>query len=415
MNIAQIIMLLTLLLMVSGKAPIYLTAITGSAIAALVAGVSVSGEPGVVTIATLLQSGLNPVLIDMLGVLLFIGIMEKVGFLQTIIYKIMGIGKKVGGGPGICTAGGIAAGIIGGLTGFTQPAITAVVTGPAAVKLGVEPNKAAGIQAMAGVLGNFGGFTHPTIVAVIATAGIQFGMINVIGIFIGLTAFAAGYIRLSRELKGAKIQVDQSDDEMLVVSTKEFLKAAIPFIVLFTGFIAGFPIILVGIVSSLLVVILAGINLADGEKAMMEGLARISTPLFATVAFLFMSAVINEIGLVNIISDTLEPLLRFGPIQIMLLVSALTGLITQSNGASGAIVIPFLQVVIAAGADPFAAAVAAAGGCAIMQYFLTGGPVAALSTVIPVIPGSDLKNANKYQRPMLLIALCALFIITFFI
>ena len=38
-------------------------------------------------------------------------------------------------------AGGIAAGCIGALTGFTQPVITAVVTGPAAIRLGVDPNK----------------------------------------------------------------------------------------------------------------------------------------------------------------------------------------------------------------------------------------------------------------------------------
>lgn len=414
MSIAQIIMLIVLLLMVSGKVPIYLAAVVGSTIAAIVAGIPLSGGDGV-TIASLLQAGLHPVLIDMLGVLLFIGIMEKTGYLQIIIYKIMGIGRKLGGGPGIVTAGGIAAGIIGGLTGFTQPAITAVVTGPAAIKLGVEPNKAAGIQAMAGILGNFGGFTHPTIVAVIATAGIQFGMINVIGVVIGLTAFTAGYIRLSRELKGKEIQVNQEQVETPTISDKEFAKAILPFIVLFIGFIFGFPIILVGIFSSLLVILLTATNLADGEKAMMEGLARISTPLFATVAFLFMSAVINEIGLVYLISNAVEPFLRFGPIQIMLLVSAITGLVTQSNGASAAIVVPFLQVVIAAGADPFAAAVAAAGGCAIMQYFLTGGPVAALSTVVPVIPGSDLKNANRYQRPMILISLFVLLIITFFI
>jgi hypothetical protein len=43
--------------------------------------------------------------------------------------------------------------------------------------------------------------------------------------------------------------------------------------------------------------------------------------------------------------------------------------------------------------------IAAGGGASTMQYFLTGGPVAALATVIPVIPGSDLKEANKFQRP----------------
>ena len=40
-----------------------------------------------------------------------------------------------------------------------------------------------------------------------------------------------------------------------------------------------------------------------------------------------------------------------------------------------------------------------------MQYFLTGGPVAALATAIPVIPGSDLKTANRFQRPSILAGL----------
>ena len=71
---------------------------------------------------------------------------------------------------------------------------------------------------------------------------------------------------------------------------------------------------------------------------------------------------------------------------------------------------PFLQVVLAAGADPLTAACAAAGGSAVMQYFLTGGPVAALSTVIPVIPGSDLKTANRFQRPAMLFGLFVLFL-----
>ncbi len=38
MTIAQILMVITLLLMISGKTPLYMTAIIGSAIAAVVAG-----------------------------------------------------------------------------------------------------------------------------------------------------------------------------------------------------------------------------------------------------------------------------------------------------------------------------------------------------------------------------------------
>jgi len=410
---AQIIMVLTLAVMVSGKAPIYLTAIIGATIAALVAGIPFNNAD--VTIRTLLSAGLNPVLMDMLGVLLFIAIMEETGFLKIIIIKIMAAGKRLGGGPGVAAAGGIAAGVIGGMTGFTQPAITAVVTGPASVKLGVDPNKSAGTHALAGILGNFGGFTHPTMVAVVATAGIGFGMINVVGIIVGLSAFAITVWRLVRSMRGQTPVAEVSDEELLGedyhLADASFVKAIVPFLVLLVGLIAGFPIVLVGVFASILVMILAHTNLADGEKIMMNGIYRISTPLFATVAFLYMSAVINQIGLVTLVSDALAPALRFAPIIIMLIVSALAGFITQSNGASAAIVVPFLSVVLASGANPFAAAVAAAGGTAIMQYFLTGGPVAALSTVIPVIEGSELKAANRFQRPSILATLGVLFII----
>lgn len=63
--------------------------------------------------------------------------------------------------------------------------------------------------------------------------------------------------------------------------------------------------------------------------------------------------------------------------------------------------------------DPFAAACMAAGGSAIMQYYLTGGPIAALATVVPIIPGSDLKAANKFQRPSMLFGVFILLVLSF--
>ena len=92
-----------------------------------------------------------------------------------------------------------------------------------------------------------------------------------------------------------------------------------------------------------------------------------------------------SIRLVDVISNIKAPLVSISPVYTMLFVSALAGFITQSNAASVAIDVPFLQVVLAAGADPLTAACAAAGGSAVTQYYLTGGPVAALSTVIPVV------------------------------
>lgn len=156
--IAQLCMLATLILMITGKTPIYLTAITGAAISALVAGFPLAGAEGM-TITKMIISGLNPVIADMTGILLFIGIMQATGFLDVIIRDIVRIGDKMGGGVGVAGAGGVAAGVIGALTGFTQPVVTAVITGPAAVRLGVDPNKTAGIIAHAGHIGNLAGFT----------------------------------------------------------------------------------------------------------------------------------------------------------------------------------------------------------------------------------------------------------------
>lgn len=419
MALAQIIMVLTLVLMISGITPLYLTAIVGSGIAAITAGF-MSGASEV-TLAGLVNAGLNPVIADMAGVLLFIGIMEYSGYLEVIIKKIIEVGRKLGGGPGVAAAGGIAAGAVGAMTGFTQPVITAIITGPAAVKLGVDPSKTAGIQSHAGHLGNFAGFTHPTMVAVVATAGIGFGMINVIGAITALSIFAISFIRLKREEKAKGIKLTEEEIKEIAATFEKsdvgvsFGKAIFPFLVLVVLFALGYPVFLVGTVSSILVLIMAKISPAQAEKEMLAGVAKIATPLVATISFLFMSEVIKNIGFVALLSNWLEPIVSSAPVQIMLLVSALTGLITQSNSASAAIVIPFLQIVLAMGAPPFASAVAAAGGCAVMQYYLTGGPVAALATTIPVIPGSELKAANKFQRPSILGGLLVLFIITLFI
>lgn len=139
--IAQVVMVLTLLLMITGKTPIYMTAIVGATLSALIAGFPIMGSAEM-TIAKMVNTGLNPVIADMTGILLFIGIMQATGFLDVIIRDIVRVGNKLGGGTGVCSAGGIAAGVIGALTGFTQPVITAVITGPAAVRLGVDPTSA---------------------------------------------------------------------------------------------------------------------------------------------------------------------------------------------------------------------------------------------------------------------------------
>lgn len=210
MIIAQCLMVLTLVIMITGMTPIYITAITGAAISAIVAGFPLAGSAPM-TIAKMINSGLNPVIADMTGILLFIGIMQATGFLDVIVRDIVLWGNKLGGGPGVCTAGGIAAGVIGALTGFTQPVITAVITGPAAVKLGVDPNKVAGIQAHAGHIGNLAGFTHPTQVAILATAGIGYGLFNVLGLIAALSIFFMSYVRVIYDMHKRGVTVSEED------------------------------------------------------------------------------------------------------------------------------------------------------------------------------------------------------------
>ncbi len=417
MILGQILMGATLILMITGWTPLYTTAILGSGLAAVAAGIPLAGGASV-TVAKLINGGLNPVLADMSGVLLFIGVMQVAGFLDVIIKSIIRVGRKMGGGPGVAAAGGIAAGIIGALTGFTQPVITGAITGPAAVRLGVDPNKAAGITAHAGHFGNFAGFTHPTQVAIIATAAIGFGAINICGAIVALSIFAFSYIRLRREMAASGFSMTQEEAERIAAEYESngngtpTFTAYLPFIILVAGFVAGFPIFLVGVVCALLTTILAKLSPKAGEAAMLDGVTKIATPIVATIGFLFMSGTIRAVGLTDVISNAIGPMVHAAPIQIMLLVAGLTALLTQSYGASVAVVLPMLQVVLKTGADPLTAAIAAAGGASTIQYFLTGGPVAALATVIPVIPGSELRAANRFQRPAILFGFGVAFVIT---
>lgn len=416
MLLAQLLMLGTLILMITGRTPLYLTAILGATVSALVAGFPLTGKENI-TIAKLIIGGMNPVIADMTGVLLFIGVMHATGFLNVIIRDIVRVGNRLGGGPGICTAASLAAGGIGALTGFTQPVITGVVAGPAATKMGVSPNDAAGSIAHAGHFGNFAGFTHPTQVAVIATAGIGFGMINVYGAIISLSIMAIAFWRMKRrqadgaaKLSDAEMQAALAEFAGKDMKTPSWAAFA-PFGVLVAGFVCGLPVFLVGTLAAVSTMLLAKAKPAVAEAAMMEGVQKIAVPLVATIGFLYMSGVIKSIGIVDDVASLLGPWLSVAPVFIMLLVSALTGLLTQSNAASAAIIVPFLAIVLKTGADPMAASVAALAGSSIMQYFLTGGPVAALSTVIPVIPGSELMAANKFQRPNQLFGLAVAFVV----
>ena len=381
--IAQLCMLATLILMITGKTPIYMTAIVGAAISALIAGFPMAGGTGM-TVTKMIVSGLNPVIADMTGILLFIGIMQATGFLDVIIRDIVRLGNKWGGGVGVACAGGVAAGMI----------------------------------AHAGHIGNLAGFTHPTQVAILATAGIGYGLFNVLGFIAAGSIFVLSAIRATADMRRRGIKIDAAEKARIIqeIENREYSttswKAFFPFLVLVIGFICGLPIFLVGMAAAIVTMMLAHASPKQAELDMMKGVSLIATPLVATIGFLFMSTVIREIGMVQTVSDFVSPVLSVQPVLILFAVAFLTGFMTQSYAASVAVLVPFLQVTLQTGADPFASAFAAASGCSLIQYFLTGGPVAALSTVIPVIPGSDLKGANAFQRPSILFGCLVAFIIT---
>lgn len=413
---AQIIMVLTLLVMILGIAPLYLTAAVGTTLACLAAGFPLIGSSPD-SIGKLLIGAMNPVIVDMLGVLLFIGIMQKSGYMDVIIWKIMDIGRRKGGAPGIATAAGLAAALLGALTAFTQPVIMATIAGPAATRLGLSANKTSAIISMANTVANNAGFTHPTMLAILGLTGVKFGLINFWGFAGSIGIYIFCYYRAKREMiqEGLSIRTDLEDDSFntLPENAPSFAKAFFPFLVLCVTFFMGVPVFLVGMGCGILVILMSGMKLPDGEKAMVSGVAQIAIPIVAIISLMYMSNVIGKIGLVTLVAEHVKPYIAIAPIQILLIISALAGTITQSNAASAPIVLPFVQIVLALGADPLATSFAAISGCAIMQLFLSGGALTALPVVAGVIPGTNQRIANLWQRPAMLVGLGVSFLLTF--
>ncbi|MDU4961899.1 MAG: SLC13 family permease [Sporomusaceae bacterium] len=418
MIIAQIIMVLTLLVMIFGIAPLYLTAVVGTTLAALAAGFPLLGS-GPDSVAKLLIGAMNPVIVDMLGVLLFVGVMQKSGYMDSIIWKIMDVGRRKGGAPGIATAAGLAAALLGALTAFTQPVIMATIAGPAATRLGLSANKTSAIISLANTVANNAGFTHPTMLAVLGLTGVKFGLINFWGFIGSIGIYVFAYYRAKGEMIRDGIEIRKEADDAGIAALPEqappFTKAFFPFLILCVAFFMGVPVFLVGVGCSILVILMAKMNLQEGEKSMVGGVAQIAIPIVAIISLMYMSNVIGKIGLVKLVAEYVKPYIAIAPIQILLIISALAGTITQSNAASAPIVLPFVQIVLGLGVDPLAVSFAAISGCAIMQLFLSGGALTALPVVAGVIPGTNQKQANKWQRPCMLVGLGVSFLLTFVI
>lgn len=342
MVLAQIIMVLTLVIMIAGWAPLYITAAIGATFSAVAAGFPLTGtEP--VTIQKLLIASMNPVIVDMLGVLLFIGIMQKCGYMDVIIWHIVDFGRKEGGAPGVATAAGLAAALLGALTAFTQPVIMATIAGPAAVRLGLSPNKTSGIISMANTVANTCGFTHPTMLAILGITGVHFGLINVYAFLGSIWIYVFCYYRAKHEMIAEGIPIKKEDDgsfEELPEGSPSFIKAFFPFLILCIAFFAGIPVFLVGMFCGLLVILMSGMSFSDGEKAMVSGVTNIAIPIVAIISLMFMSNVITHIGLVNLMAEYIEPLIAVAPIQILFIISFIAGTVTQSNAASALLYCP---------------------------------------------------------------------------
>ena len=212
-------MTLTLLLMLCGRTPLYLTAIVGSCASVLIDGLASSGTAQT-SLARLVSSGVQPVIADIAGVLVLIGVMEASGLLGVVVNEIVRLSRCIGGGPGVAVAGGIAAGCIGSMTGFTQPSVVGAASGNAAVQLGLTPDQSAAVLGHAGHLGNLAGITHPTQVAIISVSGVGYGLFNLYSTIIALCVFVASFIRLRSALRMQTKPTDP-DDAMSTIPEPE--------------------------------------------------------------------------------------------------------------------------------------------------------------------------------------------------
>lgn len=403
------ILIAALLAMSTGRVPMYVTAVIGGVAALLAAGVPLMGDAAG-GVPALLKGALRPLpVVDMLGILLFIGVMKQSGCMEAILYKLMESGRKHGGAPGVAAAAGFAAALLGTLSAFTQPYLTAASAGPAAIRLGMPPHKAAGMIALSNALANACGFTHPTVIAILTVTGVSFGEFNLWGFAGGVWILIFAYLRVRGEMGG---EAAEAEEAPVPAGLPPLWKAVLPFAVLCGAIFSGVPIFLAGLGTGLFVCALTGLSMKEGENAMMSG---ISIPIMAALSLYFMAEVMEQVGFIDLAVRAAEPFLSFAPVQMLFLVSALAGLFTQSMAASAAIVLPVTQIVMEMGCDPMAVTFAAVTGCAVMQLFLTGGAVTSLSLVVKVVPGASRREANLWQRPIILADAAVCFLLTFLV
>ncbi len=232
-------------------------------------------------------------------------------------------------------------------------------------------------------------------------------MVNVWGLVVAAAVMSIAWYRMRTHVRKEDLLKKMSAEEIkqLLDKFNKDKKANVsswiaftPFIILIVAASSGAPIFIVCFFCALLTSLLARRDLQKSQGEMIEGVRMIAVPFIATIVFLFMSGVIKNTGFVDTIAKFFEPLLAYSPELLMFLISIITGIITQSLAASSAILLPFLSVVLTAGADPMASSVAAIAG----QYWSVLPDRRSgfrLKYCDPCVPGSDLVKANLFQRP----------------
>lgn len=71
---------------------------------------------------------------------------------------------------------------------------------------------------------------------------------------------------------------------------------------------------------------------------MFEGVKMLSVPFTAIIIFLFLSGVINNVGVITTLEAWFEPFLNSSPILLMFVVASIAGTVTQSYTGSAAII-----------------------------------------------------------------------------
>ena len=132
-------------------------------------------------------------------------------------------------------------------------------------------------------------------------------MFNVWGALSAFAIMGAAYWRMKHRIISEGGQVSRFSKEQIERILNDFentdnissVKAFIPFIVLLVFAATGIPIFVVCFVAALLTIALSRRPMMQSEADMVEGVKMLSVPFTAIIIFLFLSGVINNVGVIE--------------------------------------------------------------------------------------------------------------------